>query len=86
MAQSISLYCEPDGSDTVITEIISAIAEMEGVGPADLHPPLYDVIDLEALGAVLSHDSGFVSVSFTYNGQDIELQSKRDTRGGKNGE
>ena len=39
------------GSDasTLTVEIVRRIAELEGVGPLELEPPLYEAIDVEAL-------------------------------------
>lgn len=47
--------------------VLRALAAVEGVPPTDLHTEagirLYDTVDLEALDALLTHQSG-VSVSF----------------------
>ena len=37
------------GGKSVSMKVVEQIAEREGEDPADLHPPLHSVIDLEAL-------------------------------------
>jgi hypothetical protein len=55
------------------TAVIEAIAEHEGREPMDLEQPLYEVIDTDALDAIIG-DGGAgspladVSVEFSYNG------------------
>ena len=39
--------------DRVVNEIVNQIAEEEGVDPAELDPPLYDIIDPDALQALI---------------------------------
>ena len=67
-------------------KIVTAIADHVGVDPLALHPPLYEVIDLEALEAlfrsptggknpaidrvVFSYDGIYVGIS---NGADVEV-------------
>lgn len=48
-------------------EIAEEVASREGVDPTDLEPPLYDVVDLEALDAFLqSSRAGETTVKFRY--------------------
>jgi len=52
-------------SDTV-HEILSTIAERDGVSPEQLDPPLAAVVDPDALTGVLRDTSGYVT--FQYRG------------------
>lgn len=53
------------------TVVIETIAEREGVDPVDLREPLYEVIDPEALDAIVQ--SGDVRVTFDYHGYSISV-------------
>lgn len=60
--------------------IVTEIADREGVDPTTLSPPLHDVIDPDALDALFTstattHRDGEASVSFTYKGYDITVDS-----------
>jgi site-specific recombinase XerC len=60
------------GSDRVSQLVVEAIAEAEGVHPADVPEPLHTAVDPESLDRlfdVSSHDpTNFVRVEFTYLG------------------
>jgi hypothetical protein len=49
-------------SDAVLREV----AEAEGVSPEALNPPLFDVVDPDALDSVFNAETG--RVSFEYHG------------------
>lgn len=58
--------------------VVSAVAKQTGVPEESLHPPLFDVIDPDALNAVLTSQSTTetaVSVSFDYAGYRITVDS-----------
>lgn len=50
-------------SDT-IHEIVSMIAERDGVSPEQLDPPLAAVVDPDALTSVLRDTSGYVTFQY----------------------
>ena len=59
--------------------IVNIVADFEGVDPAELTPPLYSVIDPDALEALFaSTDSDgppHGHVSFRYRGYDVRVTS-----------
>jgi len=62
------------------TMILDMISDFEGVDPVELTPPLYSVIEPEALDALfhpatsgMPHTSGYVQ--FEYRGYKIRVQS-----------
>lgn len=71
--------------DSLSTAVIDEIAAHEGVDPMDLKPPLYDVIDPDALD-MLFPDPGEPSdtptgrVVFTYCGYEVEVTSTGGVR------
>lgn len=62
------------------TLIIDLIADLQGVDPVELTPPLYSVIDPDALDALFHSSTGDASqtsghVDFEYCGYEIRIQS-----------
>ena len=57
--------------------IIERIADLEGICPTELTPPLYSAVDPDALDALVSSPAGesSVSVRFTYKEYDIRITS-----------
>ncbi|WP_071933057.1 HalOD1 output domain-containing protein [Halodesulfurarchaeum formicicum] len=53
--------------------VIEAVAQKSGKSPESLSPPLYDVIDPDALDALMAHSSEDVRVSFKYNGYNVQV-------------
>lgn len=65
---------------TPSTAVIEAIAEYEGVDPLDLKQPLHDVIDTDALDALIGDggvdmDPPDVVVQFSYDGREVHVSS-----------
>ena len=56
------------------TEVIRAIAAEEGVDALELSPPLYDVIDPDALDALFHNTSG--RIAFEYRGYTVTVTSE----------
>ena len=59
-----------DGVVPVYTAIVEAVAETKGVDPLSLEPPLYDVLDPEALDALCDSTTRCqspVHVEFVYS-------------------
>lgn len=70
-------------ADTIPMRIVTTIAEAEGVDPTELDPPIYDVIDPEALAALFqtpgnTTDSTEGGVIFPYNGYKVHVTNSRD--------
>ena len=61
-----------EGEELVFT-ILESIAEREDTDPLDL-PPLYGVVDTDALTALLSGGTT-VSTSFEYHGYEVRVGS-----------
>lgn len=77
MAHQYSLCYDDGGRDAVLTNIIRAIADVEGDEPTDLRPPLYDVIDPEALESLVRNPDATVIISFIYRGWEIEIRDRK---------
>lgn len=58
--------------DHVILQVVERIALAEGLDPSDL-PPLFPVIDLEALATFIESAPPDTTVSFSVDGYDIEV-------------
>lgn len=68
----------PRWTESVTHTVITAVARYEGVDPASLTPPLFDVVDPDALDALCggTHGCGTpVRCTFTYRGHRIEVES-----------
>lgn len=58
--------------------VVDALSREEGVDPLELDTPLYDVVDPEALDALLEEsDADDVTVSFTYESYDVTIDGDR---------
>ena len=64
---------------TPTSRVVEAIARREDISATELSPPLYDVIDTDALDALLSRESTLennsVRISFEYQGYDVSVES-----------
>lgn len=54
---------DPDGS--VGLTVVEALAEVRGVSPTEMNPPLWNVVDLEALDALFDGGSADCRVRFS---------------------
>ncbi|ARS90135.1 HalOD1 output domain-containing protein [Natrarchaeobaculum aegyptiacum] len=63
--------------DAIAVRIAQQVATLEDVDPIDLEPPLYEVVDVDALealcGGPTSHEPFTGSVSFDYRGYTITV-------------
>lgn len=59
--------------DYVSQTVIEAVAEAEGVSPAELHPPLYEVINPEALDCLFAETASIGKVVFNYNSCEVSV-------------
>jgi hypothetical protein len=57
----------PLASETVLSEV----AQQEDVQPEDLNPPLFEVVDPDALDGLFKGDTG--RVSFEYHGYSVTV-------------
>lgn len=58
------------GTDGLCATVVEAIADRTGTEPATMSPPLYSVVDLEAL-AVLLDSAANATVTFEYQEQEV---------------
>ncbi len=60
-------------------QVVEAVAKKEGVSPAELSPPLFNVVDPDALDALVQADadadSGEVEIAFTYLEYAVRIQN-----------
>lgn len=58
--------------DTLTPRIVDAVAEADGVETRLLDPPLAEVVDPDALGALVKESTGStLEIRFTYRGHEI---------------
>lgn len=55
--------------------IVESIAKAEGTYPTELSPPLYEVIDPEALESLFANDQTLGEVVFNYNNYEVRVFS-----------
>lgn len=67
-------------ADTIHEAVLFEIASREGVEPAELKPPLCDVIDPEAIDAVFTNTSNITRsggrLEFEYAGYEISITAE----------
>lgn len=61
------------GTDRLSVAVITAVATREGVPAPELNPPLYDVVDPDALDSLFRNTSGHIS--FNYYGYHVTVAS-----------
>lgn len=57
------------------TRVIEAVARREGISPASLQPPLYEVVDPDALDEMFRNAHDGTRVIVEYYGYEIEVTS-----------
>ena len=62
-------------SRSVSQTVIDAVAAAEGTPPTELTPPLYDVIDPEALDKVFAGKASLGKLVFNYNSYEINVEA-----------
>jgi hypothetical protein len=62
------------GNDPPSRAVVETVADAEGVDPVDLEPPLYEVIDAEALDRLFRGGAG--EVTFEYAGYEVTVDSE----------
>lgn len=61
-------------SQSLSAAVATAVADREGVDPTELEPPLFDVVDVDALDSVFHADTG--TVSFEYAGYQVTVDNE----------
>lgn len=61
---------------TIVLAILETVAEIEGIDPLDLHPPLYDAVDPDVIEKLVQAE-GFQSLCFRYLGRSVTVESDR---------
>jgi hypothetical protein len=60
-------------------DVVRAVADREGVDPSELEPVIHEVVDADALDALLSSGSGVegapVSVAFEFAGYAVSVRT-----------
>lgn len=64
--------------DTVINEVVETVAKAEDVDPLELTPPLYEVIDPDALESLFANNRVLGKVIFNYAGYEVSVFSDGD--------
>lgn len=70
-----------DGATPVYTAVVEAVAAEKGVNPLSLEPPLYDVLDPEALDSLYHSPSRVqtpLRISFSYADCTVTVHSEGD--------
>lgn len=62
-------------SRSVSRAVIDAVAAAEGTPPTKLTPPLYDVVDPEALDNVFDGKASLGKVVFNYNSYEVSVEA-----------
>lgn len=61
--------------DNISYKVVEKLAEVEDVDPLKLTPPLYEVIDLDALENLFANGQALGKVIFNYNGYEVSVSS-----------
>lgn len=59
--------------ENVCVEVVEKVAEGEDVDPLELTPPLYEVIDPDALENLFANGQALGKVIFNYNGYEVSV-------------
>lgn len=69
------IHADVSGSGSVCQAVVELVAEAEGLDPTELVPPLYDVVDTEALESLFADDGTVGKVVFNYTGYEVSVFS-----------
>ncbi|MFC7020590.1 MULTISPECIES: HalOD1 output domain-containing protein [Haloarcula] len=58
------------------SRVAERIAEREGTDPAELTPPLYEVLDVEQVDRLVTTSNADVRVEFTYLGYQVAIEDQ----------
>lgn len=59
----------------VVVDIVETVAAAEGVDATDLEPPLYEVIDPDAITALFSPPNAEGHLTFLYRGHEVAVDA-----------
>ena len=62
-------------ADNVTNEVIKTVAEVKDVDPLEVTPPLYEVVDPDALESLIINDRTLGKVIFNYSGCEVSVFS-----------
>ena len=65
-----------DGNHSVQTTVITAVAASEGVDPLALEETLQDVVDADALDALVAHSGSEWQLSFEFAGHEVTVDGE----------
>ena len=74
MSQVQAVTVETDGR-SMSQAVIDAVAAVENTPPAELTPPLYDVVDPEALDKLFPGKPPLGKVVFNYNSYEVSVDA-----------
>lgn len=63
------------GRESIVVDIIETLSRAKGVDSRELHPPLFDAIDADALQRLIESSPGFRSLQFDYDGWTVVIDS-----------
>lgn len=73
--------------EPISLKVVEKVADREGTDPAELHPPLYTVIDTEALDSLFQSTASTVrangTVEFQYHGYKIRVDGSGEVQLGE---
>lgn len=72
----MSQFLDSDEVGDVSTRVLEAVAEANGTSPIELSPPLYEVIDPDALNALFRsgrRSESDLEVTFEYQGLEVTV-------------
>lgn len=58
---------------SIYQEVLEAIADAEGIDPPELTPPLFEVLEPEALDTLFAKNQALGKVIFNYNGYEVSV-------------
>jgi len=61
-----------DADKQISIDVIEAIAEQTGTDPQTMEPPLYEVVDTDALDTLYERETT-ATVEFQYDGHDVVI-------------
>ena len=66
---------KPLEGQPVSVQVVMEVADVAGLPPETLTPPLYDVIDPDALNALFQSETSDGCIEFSYCGYEIAVHS-----------
>ena len=60
---------------SITVDIIDGLSSAKGVGSSELHPPLFEAIDVDALEQLIESSPGFRSLEFEYDELTVVIDS-----------